>query len=265
MRERLRQYDMQKQRALLMTRLKSIQGMAPFLSRLLIAGACVLGASAAVGQGISSAENLLFLTNHIQTVRQPLSLTYSYKKESTSEASFDDEVHVDVRKIHSDKSAEVSMRFLSGERVLDIPVAADADGNPALLAFLERDIKEMKRLTGGSVNYFRKRIRMALAEAAEVKPVSFIYAGKQRTGQEVSIKPYVNDPLRDRFPKYVNKTYAFILSQEVPGGLYQICTSSNDVVEKTEAKGKPSIMETLTLVKDERLNTLASATNQMKK
>ena len=237
----------------------------PFLSRLLVAGACTFGANFALGQAISPAENLLFMTNHIQSVREPSSLTYSYKKESTSETGFDDEVHVDIRKIHPDKSAEVSLRFLSGERMMDIPVAADADGNPALLAFLERDIKEMKRLTGGSFNYFRKRIRMALAEDAEVKPVSFTYAGKQRTGQEISIHPYVNDPLRDRFPKYVNKTYTFILSQEVPGGLYQIRSSSNDVAENTEAKGKPSIMETLSLVKDERLNTMASAASLTKK
>ena len=43
------------------------------------------------------------------------------------------------------------------------------EGNPVLLYFLERDIREMERLTGGKSGYFRKAIRLALARSASVE------------------------------------------------------------------------------------------------
>jgi hypothetical protein len=208
-------------------------------------------------QDISPAEKLLFLTNHMGGLHEPVALTYSYRKEGSAEPGFADEVHLDVTKINPDKSATVSMRFLSGERKLNMPEIGDANGNPALLAFLERDIAEMRRRTGGSVNYFRKRIRLALANAKELRPVPFTYQGMQKEGKEVRIQPYINDPMRERFRKYINKTYVFIISSEVPGGLYQVRTSVDGSIDKKgrTLKEKPGIVETLTLEKDQRLGS----------
>lgn len=223
--------------------------------RIALLGICLFIARVAIAQPISPAENLLFLTNHMQNIREPVSLTYSFKKEGGAESGFDDEVHVDVTRINPDKSATVSMRFLSGGRTLDLPQVGDANGNPALLGFLERDITEMKRLTGGSTNYFRKRIRQALAEEKELHPIRFTYAGKQREGREVRIQPYLDDPLRDRLTKYVDKRYVFVISTEVPGGLYQIRTSFGNAADANAKaiEGKAAMTETLTLVKDRRL------------
>jgi hypothetical protein len=211
---------------------------------------CTLVAISAKAQDISAAEKLLLQTNHMETVGAPVVLTYSYRKSGTAEPGFDDEVQVRVSKINPDKSAAVSVRFLSGDRNIPLPDLSDARGNPALLGFLERDIAEMKRLTGGSTFYFRKRIRLALAETQELRPVRFVYAGKERQGQEVRIQPYRNDPLRERFPAYENKSYAFIVSQQVPGGLYQIRTMSAEGADKGGAGAtQAGIAETLTLVK----------------
>jgi hypothetical protein len=93
-----------------------------------------------------------------------------------------------------------------------IPALEDAHGNPVLLGFLEHDIAEMKRLTGGSVSYFRKRIRMALAEGAQVTPQRITYQGKTVHAQAVRIQPYLDDPMHARFEKYLRKTYTFVLS-----------------------------------------------------
>jgi hypothetical protein len=229
------------------------------LRRIVLLGMCLFLVRAAVAQPVSPAENLLFLTNHMQNVREPVSLIYSFKKEGGAESGFEDEVHVDVTKINPDKSVGVSMRFLSGGRTLDLPQVGNASGNPALLGFLERDITEMKRLTGGSVNYFRKRIRLALAEAKKLHPIRFNYAGKQRDGQEVRIQPYLDDPLRDRLTKYVDKSYVFVISTEVPGGLYQIRTSSGNAADSNAkaTKGKAAMTETLTLIKDRPLASAA--------
>lgn len=145
-----------------------------------------------------------------------------------------------------------------------------------LLGFLERDIAEMKRLTGGSTAYFRKRIRMALAEGAQVTSQTITYQGKSLPAQAVRIQPYLNDPMHARFEQYLHKTYTFVVSEQVPGGVYQLRSSlaneggpvvagsgssgvtvANSVLSTTmvppaaapgSARPAPAIDETLTLV-----------------
>ncbi len=225
------------------------------------AGFVLFGAPAAAGEGgvqkgysqpISAAETLLFQTNQWHRVHQPVALRYSYKKVSSIEAGFDDEVRVDVTRIHPDGSAAVAMHFLTGARNVKIADLDHALANPALLGFLERDIVEMKRLTGGASNYFRKRIRLALADGARMRPVSFTYQGRQLAGQEVSVQPYLNDPLQQRFERYVAKRYVFIVSPQVAGGIYQIRSSSGPFDGEGGDPGNAILIEeTLTLTQEE--------------
>jgi hypothetical protein len=198
----------------------------------------------ATAQAISPAETLLFQTDHLQNARAPLTLTYAFRKTGSLEQGFDDQVQV----ILTGGKSPVTIHFLSGPRqhpMADPQGSEDkrAEGNPALLGFLERDIAEMKRLTGGSGNYFRKRIRLALAEAAQVRPTRFSWGGKAVDGREVSIEPYRNDPMAQRFERYVPKRYTFVISAQVPGGVYQVGSTLAG-----PAGGAPLMDETLTLV-----------------
>jgi hypothetical protein len=139
-----------------------------------------------------------------------------------------------------------------------------------LLGFLEHDIAEMKRLTGGSVGYFRKRIRLALADGAQVTPQRITYGGKTVEAKAVRIQPYLDDPLHARFENYVRKTYTFVLSDQVPGGVYRVSTTlanaagngappatvaaratpaANQPGKAAPGAAMPVIDETLTLVK----------------
>lgn len=206
---------------------------------------CGLGmlANTLHAQEISAAEKILFQTNHLQTVAGPQALRYAYVRQDSTGPGFNDQVVLDVTGKHADGTAAVSSHFLSGEREVSLPPLDNAEGNPALLGFLERDINEMKRLTGGSTNYFRKRIRLALAEAAKVEPVSLSYAGRQVQGRKIEIQPYLNDPMQDKMPKYVAKRYVFILSDDVPGSVYQI----RSTVPAGERQGAALIEETMTL------------------
>ena len=218
--------------------------------RLVCASLCLITAQMATAQEISPAETLLFMTNHFQSLHEPVALTYSYKKVSNikDEPGFDDEVHVDVTKINTDGSAAVSIHFLSGSRKLEMPAGLNLQGNPVVQGFLDRDIAEMKRLTSGSTNYFRKRIRLAFAEAGHLNPVVFTYKGKQVAGQEVSVQPYLKDPMHERFEKYLNKSYVFVISNQIPGSVYQIRTSLSG---GNSLPQDPMLMdETLTLTQE---------------
>jgi hypothetical protein len=179
--------------------------------------------SLSVSQPVSQAERLLFETDHLERLQAPASLLYAFHKTGNAEPGFDDRVQLDL--VNSKGKKKVSVHFLSGARKHDIPEVEDAHGNPVLLGFLEYDIAEMKRLTGGSTNYFRKRIRMALAETAQVTREPITYGGKQLQAQVVRIQPYLNDPMHARFEKYVGKSYTFVVSEQVPGGVYQLRTA----------------------------------------
>ena len=214
----------------------------------LAAMCAVLAAGAAAAQSISPAETLLFETDHLARLRAPATLVYAFRRDSNVEPGFSDKVRLDLARVNGKLSA--TLQFLSGEHKQDIPALDEAHGNPVLLGFLEHDIAEMKRLTGGSTSYFRKRIRMALAEGAQVTRQPISWQGKTLQGQAVRIQPYLNDPMHARFEKYLHKTYTFVLSDQVPGGLYQLRSSLGkpDTVRTGAAPAaSPTIDETLTL------------------
>ena len=213
--------------------------------RLVVLLALAIGTARA--QPVSPAEALLFETDHLAKMKAPATLVYEFRKLSNIEPAFTDSVQLDVSRIKGQVHA--ALRFLSGQRMRALPEVDDAHGNPVLLGFLEHDIAEMKRLTGGSVTYFRKRIRMALANGAQVTPQRITYQGKTVEGKAIRIQPYLDDPLHARFENYVRKTYTFVLSDAVPGGLYQVRTSlgsagegrppAGTVVARTAAPGGP--------------------------
>jgi hypothetical protein len=102
----------------------------------------------------------------------------------------------------------------------------------------------MARLTGGKPNYFRKRIRLALADSAQIKPVEIKYAGQTVAAQQVTISPYLDDPEKSRFERFAGKRYVFTFSDKVPGSVYQLRAT----VPGADASAKQAVLdETLTL------------------
>jgi hypothetical protein len=196
----------------------------------LLLAAAVLSApafAAAEKQDISAAEKLLFMTRQLDNVALPATLRYAFRQTGSEEPGFEDKVSVDVASLVPGKKqcCKASGEFLTGARTLKLPDIEGAEGNPVVLYFLENDIRTMQRLTKGSQTYFRKRIRMALFNGATVRSVRVAYKGKDIEGQEIRISPFLDDPNRAKFEKYLGKQYRFILSPAVPGGVYGIQTT----------------------------------------
>ncbi len=194
----------------------------------LLAAACgpIIAQPAAEQKDFSQAEKLLFMTRQLDNVALPGTLRYAFRQTGSAEAAFDDKVRLDVSALDKGKQCcKASGEFLSGSRKLELPPIDGAEGNPVVLYFLENDIRTMQRLTKGSQTYFRKRIRMALFNSAEVRKVQVAYKGKDIEAQEILISPYLDDPNRAKFEQYLGKQYRFILAPAVPGGVYGIQTT----------------------------------------
>jgi hypothetical protein len=170
----------------------------------------------------SAAERLLFTDYQLANVKAPATLRYSFRKSGTIEPGFDDTVALALSPGTGGRCCAAHTEFLSGERRLPLPDLPDAEGNPVILHFLERELREMQRLTKGSQSHFRKRIRMAVFDGATVQPVVLRFQGREVKGQEVRITPFADDPNRPRYEQLARKEYRFVLSGAVPGGLYGI-------------------------------------------
>lgn len=219
----------------------SLTGAAIALSMLL----ATLGA--VTGNEISPAETLLFETNHLKQIRQPVSLYYDFRKNGSLEAPYQDTVEIAIEAVAPDGAKDVSARYLSGEQQKNFPPVEHARGNPVIMYFLERDIHEMQRLTGGNWRYFQKRIRQALADKAQVRPVKFRRGSEEMNGQEIRITPYADDPQKARYENLARKYYVFVLSDAIPGGVYEMRAVAPG--EKSGSSGDALIEETLTFAK----------------
>ena len=172
----------------------------------------------------SAAEQALFVDNAIAKLRPPITLRFAYRKTGTLEEAFDDKVELLLTAQADGTCCAAGARFFTGARATRPPDLESAPGNPAIFYFLERDIREMERLTKGKANYFRKRIRMAVYQGASIRKLMLPYRGGLVAVQEISIAPYLDDPNRARYEKLANKEYVFMLADSVPGGLYGIRT-----------------------------------------
>lgn len=184
----------------------------------------------------------MFLDDHLAGITADASLNYQFTHRETALPDIQDTVTVSVRADPA-RGRIVNAEFLHEERKLSLPEVDHAEANPVVLYFLEHDVRAMRKRLGGMENYFRKRIRLALANDARIEPVSFEYGGVARKGSRVEVTPYLGDPNTDRFKGMDGKRYQFTLSTEVPGGVYEIRTS----VQGDAARQIPQVEEILRL------------------
>jgi hypothetical protein len=174
---------------------------------------------------LSPAQIALFQTEHLKDIAKPVVLEYSFHHHGGPSGDFDDTVTADIREIHDDGGKDVWIDFLTGAHHVNFPPALGFHGNPLLMFFLEHDVVEMRDATGGAAQFFRNRVRNAFVDRAEMHSVEITVDGRKRSATEIVLAPFRDDPTVTRFPVFAEKTYRFILSDAVPGRLYQISTT----------------------------------------
>lgn len=202
----------------------------------------VAGAAAQAPAPVSRAEQLIFVEPQLRELRPPLTLRYRFEHSGSQEAAWADDVRIELSARPDGVCCAADGRFLSERRALALPAVEAAVSNPITLYFLEYDVREMQRLTKGQQAHFRRRIRLALADAAEVGSTTVRHGGRDWPATTVRIRPYLDDPYRPRFERYAGKEYWFVLAPGVPGSVYQLRTRV-----PAPAGGAPLIEDILTL------------------
>lgn len=195
--------------------------MAAVFAAPLLAAASTAQAAQAAQAGksdpITPAEQLIFMTGHLQGIAPQTELDYTMASPD-AKPSGEDRVRVLVT---SPNNAKGDAQVSDGTGAVPLPNSG-LQCNPVIIYFLEHDIAEMERLTGGKKRYFQQRLRLALAAGPTIATVKREVDGKPVTAQQIVVQPYLNDPNAARFPEYTGKRYTFLLASAVPGQVVQI-------------------------------------------
>jgi hypothetical protein len=193
----------------------------------------------------SNAENKLWLDKHLLNIEKPVRLHYEFVKTGSYEEGFVDDVYLDVVKINDDGTRDAALDFFTEERKQDVSSSnvINITGNPVIGVYLQGDVHEMSRLTDGGWKYFHRMIKLAIADNDTSEQVTIELDGKEYQGEKITLYPFEKIPKKSRLREFSDKRYEFIMSEEIPGKLYQIWTVINDA----ENPSVPLLEEKLTL------------------
>ncbi|SFU19131.1 hypothetical protein [Sedimentitalea nanhaiensis] len=90
-------------------------------------------------------------------------------------------------------------------------------GNPMIMYFYETVIRDMAASAGGSPFYIRNRVKEILTEQGEVKTTQSQYEGRTISVQTVRLRPFADDPNRDRMQGFDDLELRVSMSDAVPG------------------------------------------------
>ncbi|MGA0562570.1 hypothetical protein ACO2RV_08975 [Ancylobacter sp. VNQ12] len=172
-----------------------------------------------------SATELFFDTAYLPQLAPGTTLNYAYKHVTSEEKlgeSFDETLAMKVEAEPSDPAKRVAdVEIHRGDRIGEAGPFPTQNGNPIALVLLERDVRELAQLSKGSPFYLRNRVREHLATST-VEPTRFSFNGKEVEGWKMTMRPFAEDPNKDKLLELAARSYEFIFSNDVPGGLYAV-------------------------------------------
>jgi|TARA_R100000935_G_scaffold16661_4_gene33044 hypothetical protein len=201
----------------------------------------LISGKAFAAPGMSEINNELFDKAHLKNIDQPGVLKYKFSKNSFVDGDRTDTIEMMVNNIRNTGRADTYFEFFTGENKRPYEPRLDQRGNSVFVLFLEYDIHEMNRLTGGEWRYFQRLLRWSFAEGADKKQIEVDYKGKKVKAWQYIVQPYIKDPKNDRYKLYSSKYYIFTMSEEIPGEIYQLKTVVPD--GKNWKEGDPVLVE----------------------
>lgn len=90
-------------------------------------------------------------------------------------------------------------------------------GNPMIMYFAETVARDMAETSGGSPFYIRNRLKEALVSAAEIADGEAELDGTDIPVKTVVLRPFADDPNRDRMHGFEDMELTVAMSDAVPG------------------------------------------------
>lgn len=193
---------------------------------------------------VAEAQEAVFGRQHLDNIAAPTTLRYTFRRSGSLMPDVVDGAELAVTAIGADGRKRVALRLFSGPNERRIEPAQGYRNNPVIVAFLQRDVEQMGRLTGGSPQYFRNRIREAFGDggAVQAEPVTIAVEGSRVEATRVTVEPFARDPNLPRFAEFRHKRFEFVLAPAVPGGVYSL----RAVTPNGTAGGEPLLDESVT-------------------
>ena len=200
--------------------------MRPLRSLGLAAAAMLAAASVSAAETVA---DRVFGAEPFADVPAPSHLRYRYEMRGQGiDPPFASSIALEVREADGEGSREVFVDMFEGvNRRAFGPIAA-REQNPLVLVFLQRDVTQMANLTGGAPEYFRQQLRRAFNEPAESEAIEIALGGRTLPARRLVMTPFADDPRIDRFPQFRDKTYEFVVAEDVPGGIYRVGSRTPD-------------------------------------
>ena len=215
--------------------------------------ALVIGANSPAwsADNMPSVSDLLFLRKDFSDLGAGSKLTYRFQR-TVSESKllgepFSDDISVSVNKVEDDDKREVELKIFTGARARPVQELPHRDGNPIIVVFLERIVKNYGAIAGGKHQYLKNRLRVDMRENAKIEPEKIQYDGKTVDGYRVTLTPFVKDPNRHKMYGYQGSRFDVIVSDNVPGRIVEMIA-----VYESPMDGAPRLEERIKLAESSK-------------
>jgi hypothetical protein len=199
-----------------------------------------LGALELTLAGAAWAETIagsVFEPGFLARLEAPATFRYRYQMAGTVlEQPYASQVLMELREGTGEGQKAVYFDMFEGPSRRQFGPMEAREQNPLVIVFLQRDVAQMGRLTGGAAVYFQQQVRRAFNEPAETGAAEIELDGRKVAAKRLVIRPFAHDPNIARFPEFRDKAYEFVVAEEVPGGIYQIAA-------RTPAEGGKMLLE----------------------
>ena len=197
------------------------------------------------GPSVPKPTAVLFDAPHLDKVEAGATLSYRLEHNVSDEQllgqAFSDDIKVAVDRVSDDGKRDVKVSVFSGDRARPNQNVPGLVGNPLLVIFLDRAVKNYSMIAGGKPAYLKNRFKIELQTSAKVEAKKVSYNGSEVDGYEVSVTPFIRDPARHKMRGYEGSHYKITLSDKVPGHFVEMVA----VIESPK-KGAPRLEERVT-------------------
>lgn len=117
---------------------------------------------------------------------------------------------------------KAKLKFEQGDKYRNLGTFPASVGNPIIMYFVETVVRDMTESAGGSPFYIRNRVKEALVTPTDIVAGETQFGDKMIPTQTVILRPFAEDPNRDRMVGFGDLALTITMSDDVPGWYHSL-------------------------------------------